>query len=89
MIEQGRAALGASNLTEAESLFRQAVAQDLINETCLSNAAYALGTGLAEIVEALVSYLEKNGVELRLHAAAKRVTHPSSLYQVELDDGMA
>jgi len=31
-------------------LFRQAVAKALISDTCFSNAAYALSTGLAEIV---------------------------------------
>jgi uncharacterized protein (DUF697 family) len=34
-------------------LFRQAIANQLINDTCLSNAAYALSTGLAEIIPAL------------------------------------
>jgi uncharacterized protein (DUF697 family) len=34
-------------------LFRGAVARHLIDETCISNAAYALGTGLAEIIPAL------------------------------------
>lgn len=34
-------------------LFRLTVAHSLINETCLSNAAYALSTGLAESVPAL------------------------------------
>ena len=34
-------------------LFRQVIANSLINETCLSNAAYALSTGLAEIVPVL------------------------------------
>lgn len=34
-------------------LFRGPVAQKLINDTCLSNAAYALSTGLAEVVPLL------------------------------------
>ncbi len=34
-------------------LFRQAIANQLINDTCLSNAAYSLSTGLAEIVPVL------------------------------------
>jgi uncharacterized protein (DUF697 family) len=34
-------------------LFRLSVAQQLINEVCYSNAAYALSTGLAEIVPVL------------------------------------
>jgi uncharacterized protein (DUF697 family) len=34
-------------------VFRMAVAHELINDACLSNAAYALSTGLAEIVPAL------------------------------------
>ncbi len=34
-------------------LFRMQVAKDLINDTCISNAAYALSTGLAEIVPVL------------------------------------
>ncbi len=34
-------------------LFRLTVARQLINETCLSNAAYSFSTGLAEIVPVL------------------------------------
>jgi uncharacterized protein (DUF697 family) len=34
-------------------LFRLTIARQLINETCLSNAAYSLSTGLAEIVPVL------------------------------------
>lgn len=34
-------------------LFRRPVAQKLINDTCLSNAAYALSTGIAEVVPLL------------------------------------
>lgn len=34
-------------------LFRTVVAQEVINETCFSNAAYALSTGVAEIVPVL------------------------------------
>ncbi len=34
-------------------LFRVAIARRLISETCLSNAAYALSTGLAEVVPVL------------------------------------
>lgn len=34
-------------------LFRQAIANQLINDTCLSNAAYSFSTGLAEIVPIL------------------------------------
>jgi uncharacterized protein (DUF697 family) len=34
-------------------LFRGPVAQKLINDTCLSNAAYSLGTGIAEVVPLL------------------------------------
>ncbi len=34
-------------------LFRVQIARELINDTCISNAAYALSTGLAEIVPVL------------------------------------
>jgi len=34
-------------------LFRESIAHNLINDTCLANAAYSLGTGLAEIVPVL------------------------------------
>ena len=34
-------------------LFREAVARELISETCLSNTAYSLSTGLAELVPVL------------------------------------
>jgi uncharacterized protein (DUF697 family) len=34
-------------------LFREPIARNLINDTCLANAAYSLGTGLAEIVPIL------------------------------------
>ncbi len=34
-------------------LFRVRIAHDLINDTCFSNAAYALSTGLAEVVPVL------------------------------------
>jgi uncharacterized protein (DUF697 family) len=34
-------------------LFRVRIARDLINDTCFSNAAYALSTGLAEVVPVL------------------------------------
>ncbi len=34
-------------------LFRTVVAQEVINETCFSNAAYAFSTGLAEIIPVL------------------------------------
>ncbi|HZD56433.1 MAG TPA: zinc-ribbon domain-containing protein [Anaerolineales bacterium] len=34
-------------------LFRGPVAQELINDTCFSNAAYALSTGIAEVVPVL------------------------------------
>jgi uncharacterized protein (DUF697 family) len=34
-------------------LFRQAVAQDMLNDACIANAAYSLSTGLAEMVPAL------------------------------------
>ncbi len=44
-------------------------------------------TGLAEIVEALVTHLEARGVDLRLNAAAQRVTRASDGWQVTLGNG--
>jgi len=44
-------------------------------------------TGLAEIVEALVDMLTKNGVDLRLNNPVSRITRHESLYQVDLDSG--
>ena len=44
-------------------------------------------TGLAEIVEALVKYLEESGATLQLNTPVSRITHHASTYQVELDDG--
>lgn len=41
------------SLARRYPLFRGPVAQELINDTCLSNAAYALSTGIAEVVPLL------------------------------------
>jgi hypothetical protein len=48
MLPEARLALARSF-----PLFRVTVAQELINETCIANATYSLGTGLAEIVPLL------------------------------------
>jgi len=44
-------------------------------------------TGLAEIVEALVAYLEANNVDLRLNTSVSRISNIDSRYLVELKDG--
>ncbi len=44
-------------------------------------------TGLAEMVEALVSRLEEHDVDLRTSTSASLITRHSSLYRVELGDG--
>jgi oxygen-dependent protoporphyrinogen oxidase len=46
-------------------------------------------TGLAEIVEALITYLQANNVDLQLNTSAKLVTHQNSLdiWHVTLDRG--
>jgi uncharacterized protein (DUF697 family) len=48
MVPQQHLALGRNF-----PLFRVRIARDLISETCFSNAAYALSTGLAEVVPVL------------------------------------
>lgn len=42
-----------TGLARAFPLFRETVARELINDACVSNAAYSLSTGLAEIVPGL------------------------------------
>jgi protoporphyrinogen/coproporphyrinogen III oxidase len=50
-----------------------------------SRSAFLTPTlGLAEIVEALVSYLQNNGVELRLGARVTAISQPSHTYQIQL-----
>jgi len=44
-------------------------------------------TGLAEMAEAIVAYLEENGADLRLNTPVSRITFHDSRYQVELMDG--
>ena len=44
-------------------------------------------TGLAEIVEALVETLTKNGVDLRLNTPVSRITKIGDSYLVDLDSG--
>src|SRR5215208_5429030 len=44
-------------------------------------------TGLAEIVEALVNYLQANHVDLRLNTAVSRISNIDSRYLVGLEDG--
>ncbi len=44
-------------------------------------------TGLAEIVEALVEYLQVNHVDLRLNTAVSRISNTDSRYFVGLEDG--
>jgi protoporphyrinogen/coproporphyrinogen III oxidase len=44
-------------------------------------------TGLAEIVEALVNYLQVNHVDLRLNTAVSRISKIDARYLVELEDG--
>ncbi len=44
-------------------------------------------TGLAEITEALVKYLEENNADLRLNTSVSLVTPHSSTYEIKLDDG--
>ncbi len=44
-------------------------------------------TGLAEIVEALVAYLEANQAELRLETTVSQLTRGDSAYLVELKEG--
>ena len=44
-------------------------------------------TGLAEIVEALVKYLQVNHVDLRLNTAVSRISNIDSRYVVGLEDG--
>ncbi len=43
-------------------------------------------TGLAEIVEALIAYLQTNNVDLRLNTRALRTTNYEVRYQLELND---
>ncbi len=44
-------------------------------------------TGLAEIVEALIKYLQANNVDLRLNASVSRISNIDSHYLLELEDG--
>ncbi len=44
-------------------------------------------TGLAEIVEALVTFLEANNVDLRLNTSVSRISNIASRYLVELGNG--
>lgn len=44
-------------------------------------------TGLSEIVEALVNYLEMNGVDLRLNTSVSRISDNHSRFLLELEDG--
>ena len=44
-------------------------------------------TGLAEITEAIVAYLEENNANLRLNTKVSRITNHSSIYKVGLIDG--
>ena len=46
-------------------------------------------TGLAEIVEALVKYLQTNNVDLRLNTSVSRISNIDSRYLVELEDGLS
>ena len=46
-------------------------------------------TGLAEIVEAIISFLETNSAILRLNARASRISNINSRYSVELESGEA
>jgi oxygen-dependent protoporphyrinogen oxidase len=43
-------------------------------------------TGLAEIVEALVTYLEANGVTLCLNTSASRITHHDSKFILDIEN---
>jgi oxygen-dependent protoporphyrinogen oxidase len=44
-------------------------------------------TGLAEIVEAIISFLETNGATFRLNTRASRISNINSRYSVELESG--
>lgn len=44
-------------------------------------------TGLAEIVEALVTHLQSHNVDLRLNTAVSRISNIDSGYFIELEDG--
>ena len=44
-------------------------------------------TGLAEITEALVNYLEENNADLQLNTPVSRITHHASGFTVELENG--
>jgi len=44
-------------------------------------------TGLAEMVEALVKYLQTNKVHLRLNTSVSRITNMDTRYLLELEDG--
>jgi len=44
-------------------------------------------TGLAEIVEAIISFLETNSATLRLNTRASRISNINSRYSVELESG--
>jgi len=46
-------------------------------------------TGLAEIVEEIISFLETNGAILRLNTRASRISNINSHYSVELESGEA
>lgn len=44
-------------------------------------------TGLTELVEAIVTYLAKNGADLRLNTPARRLERSASGFAVEIDQG--
>ena len=70
----------------AMTMYRQRVARG--KSTQGSRSAFLTPTtGLAEIVEALVTYLERQGVNLRLRAAAQQVTRTAEGWQVALGNG--
>ena len=46
-------------------------------------------TGLAEIVETITAYLEREGVDLRLHTRAVHLVQTEDGYQIELENGSA
>jgi protoporphyrinogen/coproporphyrinogen III oxidase len=51
------------------------------------SAFLAPTTGLSEIVEALVNYLEMNGVDLRINKSVSRISDIHSRFLLELEDG--
>jgi len=67
-------------------MYRQRVAKGKATQGSRS-AFLTPTTGLAEIVEALVAYLEAHDVDMRLNTPALRITHHTSQYRVEFGDG--